>query len=142
MQAHPLRSQREIYSLLSVLKAFSRVHELLANKYRHTHRRADRHIHLEVETHLPSLYGTTSGFFSSYISSEWLNGNEILSFICRFPGRENFAFECWNFSCCGCLCERNLSAAIVPMPMHTSATRMPTKMPIESIGVSSKLFEP
>jgi len=28
---------------------------------------------------------------------------------------------------------------MVPIPMHTMATRMPTKMPIDRIGVSSKL---
>lgn len=38
--------------------------------------------------------------------------------------------------------ERSFSAAMVPIPMQTRATRMPTKMPIERIGVSSKLFEP
>lgn len=124
MQAHPL------------------CHVFYANRRRQTHTHTHTRIGTFILRHLPSLYGTTSGFFSSYISSEWLNGNEILSLICRFPGRENFAFECWNFSCCGCLWERSFSATMVPIPMQTRATRMPTKMPIERIGVSSKLFEP
>lgn len=112
---------------------------------------------------LPSLYGgTTSGFFSSYISSDWLNGSDIFSLIGRFPGRDIFVlfiisfpwppmmpppplppmpFSWWPCSCIcwrlRCWCVRSLMAAIVPNAIHIRAVNTPINMPTDRIGVNS-----
>ena len=83
---------------------------------------------------LPSFDGTTSGFFSSYISSDWLSGKDIFSLICRLPGR-----------CCPLffllLDVRSFKRAITPIMTHTKAVRMPTRMPNDRIGDKSYCSE-
>lgn len=75
---------------------------------------------------LPSLDGTTSGFFSSYISSDWLKGTEIFSLIGKLPGR------CLLFDFL-LLAVRIFNTTTIPIMTQTSAVSRPTRMPNESI---------
>lgn len=86
---------------------------------------------------LPSFDGTTSGFFSSYMSSDWLSGNEIFSLIGRLPGRLPPAVVVVAVVCCFACVARSLKAAATAIIMQISTVKMPINIPIDTIGVSS-----
>lgn len=94
-------------------------------------------------TGLPSFVGTTSGFFSSYMSSDWLSGNEIFSLIGRLPGRlprtplPPFAPWWWPDLVAVVWLARSLNAAATAMMMQIITVRMAMKIPIDRIGDSS-----
>lgn len=83
---------------------------------------------------LPSLDGTTSGFFSSYISSDWLKGTEIFSLIGKLPGR-CLLFDFLLFAV------RTFSTTTMPIITQTRAVRRPTRIPNESIVDRSKVSD-
>lgn len=91
---------------------------------------------LFVFFHLPSFDGITSGFFSSYNSSDWLNGTEIFSLIGKLPGRVLCAAPPVLCRFCWCV-ERSFKATITAIVMQVRAVRIPIKIPTDRIGVSS-----